>query len=254
MAPYASPSCWDQYNAVVRVKPYAPTFSSAPLPAQPLLSKVAPGRHDLGGDPALRRRGHLRAEGLQRQGDLVVLCHRQGVVHAAPVAGDQRLARLGDRGERVPAEDRRRAGQHEEVPLAPTDDALVARELVALQLTEHTGAVLTGEQSADGHQVRVGLHQAEGGLQEVRSDRRVGIHDQVHVLDRAAGQGSARAWLSPPAFALGVADRLEHLHTARQGDLHGRVGAVVGDHEDPVRRARRLSSESIDAPMIAASS
>ena len=56
---------------------------------------------------------HPRSQGLQRQRELVVLGQRQGVVDLSGRAGQQGTARLGHRPQRVGADHRRGAGQHE---------------------------------------------------------------------------------------------------------------------------------------------
>ena len=58
----------------------ADVLQRAAVPPQPLPPQVAPGRHDLGRHATLRRGRHPRPQGLQRQGELVVLGQRQRVV------------------------------------------------------------------------------------------------------------------------------------------------------------------------------
>ena len=108
----------------------------AALPAHPLPPQRPPGRHHLGDDPALHRRDHLRAQRLQRQRHLVVLGQRQRVVDLAGIARQQLPARVGDRLQRVGAEQGRGAGQDEDLALPTGDVALVAGVLVALQLAD----------------------------------------------------------------------------------------------------------------------
>jgi len=143
------------------------------MPSQALPPQAAPRRHHLGGDPALRRRGHRSAQGLQGQRELVVLGQRQRVVDAARLSRNQLTTGLGDRLEGVGPDHRRGAGQDEHPVQASGHHPLVPRELVALELADQTTAVLAVEEAADRHQVRVLLEEAERHVEEVPQDRGV---------------------------------------------------------------------------------
>ena len=91
----------------------AEVLQRAALPAQALRPQRPPGRHHLGDDRALRRRDHQGAERLEREGQLVVLGERDGVVDVAGHARESPAALGGDRAQRARAEDRRGAGEHE---------------------------------------------------------------------------------------------------------------------------------------------
>ena len=69
-------------------------------------------------------------------------------------AGQHRSPGVGDGRQRVGAEHRRGAGQHEDPALPAGDVASVAEVLVALQLREQAGRIVAEEDSADGIEVR----------------------------------------------------------------------------------------------------
>ena len=63
----------------------ADVLQGSSVPAQALPPEVAPAGHDLGGDPALVRGGHLGAQRLQGERELVVLGQREACRTPCPV-------------------------------------------------------------------------------------------------------------------------------------------------------------------------
>ena len=144
-----------------------------------------------------------RAQRLQRERELVVLGHRQGVVDVPGRARDQRAAGLAR-----PRAARTR-GTRDAVPvrtntcaLAAADDALVAGELVALQLAEQTRARprrRTGRRPPSGPGRPPSAPDAASRNSGVMVESASITSDDV-ARRRHSGSSRASTWLSAPAF------------------------------------------------------
>ena len=104
------------------------------------------------------------------------------------------------RPQRVPAVHRRGAGEHEHPAFAPVDLALIARELVALQLPQGSRAILAREQATDRHEVGVVVEAAQRRGQEAGRDGGVRVQDDEDIVDLGVASCADRAWLSAPAL------------------------------------------------------
>ena len=95
--------------------------------------------------------------------------------------------------------------------------------------------------------------QTERDLQEHRRDGRVGVHHHHHIAGLGVGAAGGQLLVERTGLLLGVAHRLDHLDPVRRGDLDGGVGAVVRDHQHPVRGACLLCQRLHVSPRMASS-
>ena len=215
------------------------------LPAQALGPEHLPAGHQLGDDRAALRRGGQRAEGLQRNGQLIVLGQRGGVIDFARVARQRGAAGRGHCAQGRGAEDRGGAGEHEDPAIAALDLALVAGVFVALELAEQPMSLFAVEETAHRHQRAVPGEPVLGGFQESGADLRIRIHHHDAVVIAHRRQNGLQRLVQRPALLVLVLHRFEDLDTVLARHLNGGIGAIVGHHDDP-RRPEALLLEGLE--------
>ena len=98
--------------------------------------------------------------------------------------------------------------------------------------------LFAGEEPADGHQCPVVTEAPLRLLDELRAELRIRVHHEHRVVVTQVRQDLGERLVQRAALLMRVVDGLEHVGSGLARHPHGAVGAVVGHHDDALRRQR----------------
>jgi hypothetical protein len=135
------------------------------------------------------------------------------------------------------AEHRPGAGEHPEIRPA-ADHAGGPDEFVALQLEQQTRSGLACVGSADFADPAVTGEGIDRAPDPVGIQLGVSVHDEQEIPWPQGRENLAQGLVERSGFPRPVPDGGHDLCTVQQAEVLGTAGAVVGDHDDPLGRAR----------------